>query len=84
MAAIRSAGSPKRFRTNSASNLTTGIKVIPVNTAPVSYTHLDVYKRQAQGEDTVTYDQAAGIFETMSLSADYPEFLTLPLSLIHI
>ena len=33
----------------------------------------------AQGEDTATYDQAAGIFETMSLSADYPEFLTLPL-----
>jgi malate synthase len=33
----------------------------------------------AQGEDTATYDQAAGIFDTMSLSADYPEFLTLPL-----
>jgi len=33
----------------------------------------------AQGEDTATYDQAAGIFEKMSLSADYPEFLTLPL-----
>ena len=33
----------------------------------------------AQGEDTATYDQAAGIFETMSLSPDYPEFLTLPL-----
>ena len=33
----------------------------------------------AQGEATATYDQAAGIFETMSLAADYPEFLTLPL-----
>ncbi len=33
----------------------------------------------AQGEDPATYDQAAGIFETMSLSPDYPEFLTLPL-----
>lgn len=33
----------------------------------------------AQGEDTATYDQAAGIFEKMSLSPDYPEFLTLPL-----
>ncbi len=33
----------------------------------------------AQGEDTATYDQAAVIFDTMSLSADYPEFLTLPL-----
>ena len=33
----------------------------------------------AQGEDTATYDQAAKIFEEMSLSADYPEFLTLPL-----
>ena len=36
-----------------------------------------MYKRQ--GEDTATYDQAAGIFGTMSLSPDYPEFLTLPL-----
>jgi len=33
----------------------------------------------AQGEDTVTYDQAASIFETMSLATDFPEFLTLPL-----
>jgi malate synthase len=33
----------------------------------------------AQGEDTATYDQAAGIFEKMSLSPEYPEFLTLPL-----
>ncbi len=33
----------------------------------------------AQGENTVTYDQAANIFEEMSLSANYPEFLTLPL-----
>ena len=33
----------------------------------------------AQGEATTTYDQAAVIFDTMSLSADYPEFLTLPL-----
>ena len=33
----------------------------------------------AQGEDTATYDQAAGIFEKMSLSSEYPEFLTLPL-----
>jgi len=33
----------------------------------------------AQGEDTATYDQAAGIFETMSLATDFPEFLTLPL-----
>ncbi|MCL2829263.1 MAG: malate synthase A [Betaproteobacteria bacterium] len=33
----------------------------------------------AQGENTDTYDQAARIFEEMSLSADYPEFLTLPL-----
>jgi len=33
----------------------------------------------AQGEDTATYDQAAKIFEDMSLSATFPEFLTLPL-----
>ncbi|MGB4467688.1 MAG: malate synthase A [Azovibrio sp.] len=33
----------------------------------------------AQGEDTATYDQAAGIFETMSLAPEFPEFLTLPL-----
>ncbi len=33
----------------------------------------------AQGEDTATYDQAAGIFEKMSVTPDYPEFLTLPL-----
>jgi malate synthase len=33
----------------------------------------------AAGEQTATYDQAAVIFEKMSLSPDYPEFLTLPL-----
>jgi len=33
----------------------------------------------AQGEDTATYDQAAEIFVNMSLSPEYPEFLTLPL-----
>jgi malate synthase len=33
----------------------------------------------AQGEATATYDQAAKIFEEMSLSEDFPEFLTLPL-----
>ena len=33
----------------------------------------------AQGESTATYEQAANIFAEMSLSADYPEFLTLPL-----
>ncbi|WP_300453078.1 malate synthase A [Accumulibacter sp.] len=33
----------------------------------------------AQGEDTASYDQAAVIFDKMSLTADYPEFLTLPL-----
>jgi malate synthase len=33
----------------------------------------------ATGEPTETYDRAAGIFETMSLAEDYPEFLTLPL-----
>lgn len=33
----------------------------------------------AQGEPTETYDQAAKIFERMSLAPDYPEFLTLPL-----
>ena len=33
----------------------------------------------AQGEDTATYDQAATIFDKMSLSPEYPEFLTLPL-----
>jgi malate synthase len=32
-----------------------------------------------QGEHTATYDRAAAIFETMSLTPDYPEFLTLPL-----
>ena len=32
-----------------------------------------------QGEDTATYDRAAVIFDKMSLSAEYPEFLTLPL-----
>jgi len=33
----------------------------------------------AQGEDKATYEQAAKIFEEMSLSEDYAEFLTLPL-----
>lgn len=33
----------------------------------------------AQGESTATYEQAASIFAEMSLSPDYPEFLTLPL-----
>ena len=33
----------------------------------------------AQGEKTGTYDQAAKIFEEMSLADNYPEFLTLPL-----
>ncbi len=33
----------------------------------------------AQGEESATYDQAAVIFDTMSLSEDYPDFLTLPL-----
>jgi malate synthase len=33
----------------------------------------------AQGEATASYDQAAGIFEQMSLADNYPEFLTLPL-----
>ncbi|HSD36484.1 MAG TPA: malate synthase A [Rhodocyclaceae bacterium] len=33
----------------------------------------------ANGEPTETYDRAAGIFETMSLAEEYPEFLTLPL-----
>jgi malate synthase len=32
-----------------------------------------------QGEDIATYEQAAKIFADMSLTADYPEFLTLPL-----
>jgi malate synthase len=33
----------------------------------------------AQGEPAETYDQAAKIFETMSLSENFAEFLTLPL-----
>ncbi|MDR3351535.1 MAG: malate synthase A [Zoogloeaceae bacterium] len=33
----------------------------------------------AQGEATATYEQAAKIFADMSLTPDYPEFLTLPL-----
>ncbi|MDP5240140.1 malate synthase A [Uliginosibacterium sp. 31-16] len=33
----------------------------------------------AQGESIASYEQAARIFETMSLSEDYVEFLTLPL-----
>ena len=33
----------------------------------------------ASGERTETYGQAAKIFEEMSLSDNYPEFLTLPL-----
>ena len=33
----------------------------------------------AQGEDTASYDQAAVIFDKMSLTPEYPEFLTLPL-----
>ncbi len=33
----------------------------------------------AQGEATGTYEQAAVIFDKMSLTPDYPEFLTLPL-----
>lgn len=34
---------------------------------------------RAQSEDESTYEQAAAIFEAMTLSPDYPEFLTLPL-----
>ncbi len=33
----------------------------------------------AAGEDVATYEQAAKIFEDMSLAKDFPEFLTLPL-----
>jgi malate synthase len=33
----------------------------------------------AQNEPTATYEQAAKIFEQMSLAKDFPEFLTLPL-----
>ncbi len=33
----------------------------------------------AQGEDTASYDQAAGTFDKMSLTPEYPEFLPLPL-----
>jgi malate synthase len=33
----------------------------------------------ARNEATATYDQAAEIFARMSLTPDYPEFLTLPL-----
>jgi malate synthase len=33
----------------------------------------------AQGENTATYDEAAVIFDKMSLTPEYPEFLTLPL-----
>jgi len=33
----------------------------------------------AQGEDTASYQRAAGIFEAMSLAPDFPEFLTLEL-----
>ncbi|MCL2162051.1 MAG: malate synthase A [Betaproteobacteria bacterium] len=33
----------------------------------------------AQGEDVSTFEQAAKIFVDMSLSPEYPEFLTLPL-----
>ena len=33
----------------------------------------------AQGEDTASYDKAAVIFDEMSLTPEYPEFLTLPL-----
>jgi malate synthase len=33
----------------------------------------------AKGEDTASYDQAAVIFDQMSLTPEYPEFLTLPL-----
>ena len=35
--------------------------------------------RRARRRTTETYDQAAGIFEQMSLADEYPEFLTLPL-----
>ncbi|HQR03664.1 MAG: malate synthase A [Proteobacteria bacterium] len=34
---------------------------------------------RAAGEDTATYEQAAVIFDRMSLTPEYPEFLTLPL-----
>jgi len=42
---------------------------------------LDQVKRDvaAQGEPLGTYDQAAQIFERMSLVREFPEFLTLPL-----
>ena len=33
----------------------------------------------AAGDETATYDQAATIFDSMSLTPEYPEFLTLPL-----
>ena len=33
----------------------------------------------AQGEDSASYERAAGIFEAMSLAPDFPEFLTLEL-----
>jgi len=33
----------------------------------------------AAGEDVATYEQAAGIFEKMTLAKEFPEFLTLPL-----
>ncbi|MGB5010125.1 MAG: malate synthase A [Candidatus Dechloromonas phosphoritropha] len=33
----------------------------------------------AQGEETASYDEAAVIFDKMSLTPEYPEFLTLPL-----
>jgi malate synthase len=33
----------------------------------------------ARNEDTASYEQAAKIFAEMSLTPDYPEFLTLPL-----
>ena len=40
---------------------------------------LSKVKTAIGNEPTATYDQAARIFEEMSLSANYPEFLTLPL-----
>ena len=58
-----------------------GRKVTEVMVRPMIAEELAKVKATvvAQGEDTATYDQAAVIFDKMSLTPDYPEFLTLPL-----
>ena len=58
-----------------------GRKVDPALVRKLIVEELELVKGEVgkQGEDTETYDRAAVIFEQMSLSENFAEFLTLPL-----